>query len=144
MSRSGRIRRFFGEAEFDFCLLIEQVRDLQEITDAGLMVVFERCSLLYVKEIEAVIRLGLIGGGTGREEAHRLVSRHVRDGYFQECSMVAIDIVEATVKGVEDEPLGEPQGAKVKTTARRPYRAGKSGSPTSTEPELPSDSAPVK
>lgn len=136
MSRSGLVTLFFGEAEFDFRLRIGEAVELQEIADAGLMVTLERVAMLAMKEVKAVLRLGLIGGGMDKAGAFKLVERHVRDGYFAEAAQVAIRVIESAVRGPSDEPLGEPR-----REGDAPSRTARSATPNSTASASPPASA---
>lgn len=110
MSRSARVRAFFGDQDYDFALLIDQCVELQETTDCGLFELLARVENLRVKEIKAVIRLGLIGAQMGKEEAYRLTERHVVPGELGACGSIASKIIARAITGAEDEPLGEQKG----------------------------------
>lgn len=110
MSRSAKIRTFFGDRDYEFCLLIGQCVELQEITDCGLAVTLVRLQQFHVRDIKEVLRLGLIGGGMKSEDAFRLVERHVVSGEIGQGADVAYRVVAAAIAGVPDEKLGESKG----------------------------------
>lgn len=153
MSRSARVRRFFGDADHEFQLGIAQCEELQELGDCGLMLTMARLEEIRVGDIKAVLRLGLVGAGSDKEAAFRLVERHVRPGYLAESAEVALKVVSAVIAGVADEPLGEPKGewsetlspearsATASSTGRAPRsasRRGKSGGARSGSSKRPS------
>ena len=107
MSRSALIRRFFGDADHDFALRIGEVEELQEALDCGLIPTLERVTNIDVGATKAVLRLGLVGGGLRKEDAHRLVERHVVPGYLVDVSGLAGAVVRAALIGAGDEPAGE-------------------------------------
>ena len=140
MSRSAKVRAFFGAADYDFALRIGEVEELQETLDCGLMMTLQRVTDIDVSAIRPVLRLGLIGGGLGKEAAFRLVVRHVAPGYLVDVARVAGDVVRAAMLGAEDERLGEPAGE----TAGDPTSPGaSSASPTFTASDKPSGSDPT-
>lgn len=112
MPRNAKVTLFFGEGEFEFALRIAQCVELQEITDAGLMVTLDRLSSLRIKDISHVLRLGLIGAGMQKDEAARLVHRHLVAGEIAACALVAAQVVQAAITGAGDEPLGEAEGSR--------------------------------
>lgn len=61
-----------------------------------------------VKEIAAVIRLGLIGGGMKHGEASKLVAAYVKAKPPEENRPVAYVILQAALFGAPEERLGEP------------------------------------
>lgn len=123
MSRSARVRRFFGDDEHEFRLGIGEAETLDEETGFGLMQLLDRVPLMHVAELRAILRNGLIGGGMKRIDAFALVKRHLVEGYLVEAADVAGAVLVACIRGVEDDPpttgVGEPQGA---TTPRRRSR----------------------
>lgn len=149
MSRSARVTRFFGDRDYDFALEIDQLEELQEITDAGLGDTLERIERLFVKDIKQVLRLGLIGGAgdlkmiNGRpvkDEAYRLVLRHCVSGEMGSCAEVAMAVANRAIAGVKDEPMGEQAGERTEILSPEE----RSGSQPSTEPEPLSDTLPPK
>jgi hypothetical protein len=114
MSRSARVRRFFGDDEYDFRLGIGEAETVDEETGFGLMQLLERLPLMHVAELRSVLRNGLIGGGMKRQEAWALVKRHLVEGYLVEATDVATAVLVACIRGVPDDPpdigVGEPQG----------------------------------
>lgn len=131
MSRSAKIRRFFGEARFDFALNIGECEELQEEFDCGLVPLQRRCAEVGVREIRTVLRLGLVGGGLDKERAAMLIDRHVCPGDLATGSILAVELINAAIVAPEDEPLGEPKG---KRTGGRRSPKESSASPTTTAP----------
>ena len=134
MTRSAKVRAFFGDREHDFALLIGQCVELQELTDCGLGECLSRVEQLRVKEMKEVIRLGLVGAGMDKHEAFRLMERHVVAGELGVCGSLAFQIVAAAITGAEDEPLGESKGDG---TSESPSPAESSDGPSSTAPPPP-------
>ena len=140
MSRSAKVRSFFGDADYDFALRIGEVEELQETLDCGLMMTLQRVTDIDVSAIRPVLRLGLIGGGLAKEDAFRLVQRHIAPGYLVDVARVAGDVVRAAMMGAPDERLGERAGE----TAGDPASPGaSSASPTSTGSDRLSGSDPT-
>lgn len=138
MSRTGRIRRFFGDAEYEFRIRIGEAEELQEAFDCGLMQCMDRVAGLQVGVIKAVLRVGLVGGGMKKEKAARFVDLHLQDGYFLEHGQLAADVLEAAIKGNPDDPVpagepGEGEGPK----ASGPYQTDASDMAFSTETDSP-------
>lgn len=131
--RQAKVTAFFGDAEYLFKLGMDQCIELQDTFDMGLMETLERVTLVAVKDVKAVIRLGLIGGGMKPEGAFALVQRHVREGELVECADLAAKIVRAALSGPKDEDLGEPKGE----TSESLSPAAKSATAISTESPAP-------
>lgn len=130
-SRDATIRLDFGDDEHAFRLRIGELRELQELCDAGPPLVLTRlASHAYkVEDVRETLRLGLIGGGMVTTDAVRLVRRYCDElPAWGENAKLAYMILGAALFGPEDEPLGKPvaaSGRKTKKTA--------SASPRSTE-----------
>lgn len=122
MSRTGRLSRFFGDADHEFRIGIGEAEEIDEKHGCGLLEALERCSMLHVGVIATVLRVGLVGAGMKRQVAAQLVSRHLVDGYFLECSTLAAAVLDAAVRGVADDPPGEPAGETL-TPAPSPMAA---------------------
>jgi hypothetical protein len=131
MSRSAKVRRFFGDSDYDFALRIGECEELEEAFSAGLVPMLSRVSEVRTREIKAVLRLGLIGGGMDKEPAAKLVERHVEPAYLAECSVLASEVLSAVIAGALEEPLGEPKGSET-SDLRSP--TGSFDTPTSTAP----------
>ena len=141
MSRSAKTRAFFGDADYDFALLLGQCVELQELTDHGLGSTLDRIERIYVKDIGHVLRLGLIGGGMPNEAAARLVERHLVSGYFGVGAAIAFKVVASAIAAPEDEPSGEGTG---EPTSGQHSPEENFDMPTSTQPPLPQGSDPAK
>jgi len=142
MSRTALIRVFFGEGDFDFRLAIGQLEELEESRlavlaglglpagEASVQKVLERLGAgsALIGEIKAVLRLGLIGAGMDKQEASRLVGRHVVGGDLQRCCMTAFAVLSAAWIGAANDP---PEGkAAAPAKGERRGRAKASSSPT--------------
>jgi hypothetical protein len=149
MSRSAKVRRFFGDGDHDFALRIGECEELEETFSAGLMPILSRVSEVRTKEIREVLRLALIGGGMEKEPAARLVERHVEPAYLAECSVLASEVLSAVIAGAPEEPLGEPRGSEIQDprsptdsfdTPTSTARAARSVSPRKRSAKVPSGS----
>lgn len=96
--------------EHNFCLTIELMRALQDKCDAGPAWVLARLGSQrwYVDDIISTIRLGLEGGGMSKEDAAKMVRKHVEDRPLTESVLTAQAILMSALYGGEDE---EPDGA---------------------------------
>ena len=108
MSRDASIGPLdWADGKYSFRLAWGQLRELQEICDAGPFVILSRLQghTWLVQDISATIRLGLIGGGTTPEKALMLVDRYVESRPPLENRMLAVGILMAAVIGApEDQP----------------------------------------
>jgi hypothetical protein len=111
MSRTGRISADFAGEQYDFCIRIGELVELQEKCEAGPGMVLMRlmANQWRVEDIPAVIRLGLIGGGMDPVSASRLVRRHVEERTFdwggtEGLGILAVKILAAGLNGAPDEP----------------------------------------
>ena len=91
---TGRIM-FFGDARYAFCLGTRQIEEVERIADAGIGTVFQRliARQFYHRDLLAVIRLALIGGGTAPEAAERRVSVYGEGRPIGELYSLAVDIL---------------------------------------------------
>ena len=101
---------FVGENHFTVALTIGPLQDLEEILDCGVSEIFTKFmqGRWSSKELQHVIRLGLIGGGMDTEAAYDLVNRHVVSGDLLEYVVVATALLQASLAGVKGDPVGEP------------------------------------
>jgi hypothetical protein len=120
MSRTGKVRLFFGDGEHDFRIGVGEAEELDERFSVGLVTVQERVMLVHVATIREVLRIGLTGGGMKPAAAVALVARHVRDGYFLDAAATAAKVIEAAVKGVPEDMPGEPDGEGAATPSPTP------------------------
>lgn len=146
MSRSGEITLDFGDNTYPFRLGYGELEQLQESLDVGpwyLMGLFaslgsfvlnpEAVRGLGVKMPREIIRLGLIGGGMKPVEALRLVRTYVEQRPPDESVGIAYKVLEAALRGAEDEPITESK--KNGTGSLSPTSPeGKSASQPSTAP----------
>jgi hypothetical protein len=110
MSGSALIRRKLGGDEHDFRLGIAQAEELQDITGLGLLDTMERVSTGSIAHIRHVIRLARYGAGVTRESADAFAKAHLVEGQVAAAAGVALDAINALLRGAPDDPLGEPQG----------------------------------
>lgn len=99
--------------EHEFALHIGQLRALQDNTQAGPEQLLRRMASgdWRIDDLVETIRLGLIGGGLPSGEAGPLVMRLFQQHPIIEFKSTAYQILGAALVGVEDDPVGEPQGA---------------------------------
>lgn len=143
MTRSAKVRVFFGDADHDFALLIGQCVELQELTGAGLGVTLTRIETLCVTDIRQVLRLGLIGGGMAKEMAFRHVERHVVAGEIGVCAEIAYKVCAAAIAGAPEEVVGESKGGEESLTSDLRSPTDSSDTPISMEAPPPSESHPL-
>jgi hypothetical protein len=151
MSRTSKVRRFFGDADHDFQLNIGELVELEEDLNAGAGLVRARLTPglqlpfgeARVKDIRTVLRLGLVGGGMPKERAWLMVERHVRGGDLGECALLAYVVVSAALVGSPEEALGERKGRGKRAGSRHSRTAAPAGR-SSTAPAAPSASPPPR
>lgn len=139
MSGSGSINLVFGDAEYNFCLSIKQLQELQDKCDAGPEYIRVRLSTSAwrVEDIRETIRLGLIGGGLPFDKALKLVGYYIDDPDrpLGEHVLTAHEILSAAIYGVpEDEPGKTEAGA---ATTEDSSRDENSDLDSSTPPAAP-------
>lgn len=96
-----------GEHSFD--LRIEHLRALQDLCDAGPQWILERLGSgrWMVDDIVSTIRLGLEGGGVSKEDARKLVKKHVEDRPLTLSVVTARAILMLALYGDPDDQPGE-------------------------------------
>lgn len=122
MSRDGSVSLNFADGTYTFALHWGELRQLQEATDAGPFVIYQRLGSgsWRVEDISSTIRLGLIGGGATPEKALALVRDYVESRPPMETRALALGILGTALMGAPDELPGEqPRRRK----QRRPSRA---------------------
>lgn len=98
--------------EHSFLLTIDLLRALQDKCDAGPAWVLNRLRTgqWMVDDITSTIRLGLEGGGMKKEDARKLVAKHVEDRPLTLSVITAQAILmSALFDTAEDDPVGEAQ-----------------------------------
>ena len=148
MSRTGKIRSFFGDAEHDFFLGGAQLMELEDTLDMGVGAVYALSQpvpnmpfgQVRLRHVRQVIRLALVGGGLDKMTAAQLVERHVAPPDLGDCALLARSICGAAIVGVEEKRPGEPDG---EAAASPSPTAASTGSP-STAPPAPRASRPAK
>ena len=90
---------FFGDLEHTFDLAhSEIVRELEAVTGVGIGALFNRvCETrsFYHADLEAVLRLGLIGGGLPAQPAARLVANYLPLTPLGEAQVIAMAALSA-------------------------------------------------
>jgi hypothetical protein len=141
-SRSTTVKFEWADGEHEFCLPLGQLRDLQKACDAGPRVIFDRLASgrWLVDDIYETIRLGLIGGGMAPLRALGLVNKYVAKRPLIENVGAAMQILEAELVGVPDDPVPKSEaGESVETTTSPSRQAASSPSPESTDGARSSD-----
>lgn len=105
--RSAKITKFFGDGPHDFCMRIGEIEELQELTEVGLLSTLDRITMMFIKDIKEVLRLGLIGGGLDKAKAYQLVTRHVVEAYLIDAASLAGEVVQAALRGAPEDAPGE-------------------------------------
>lgn len=153
MSRSGEITLLWGDEERTFHLGIKEWEKVQEKCDAGPPEIHSRLAPMFaateagltihqiksngylgrwrVHDVREPIYRGLIGGGMEPTAAGKLVRELVDERELIESVCIAYQIVDASIVGAPDEPVGEQKGEG----AANPSPTESSPSPTTTEPE---------
>lgn len=98
MSKTAHVA-FFGDMEHRFDLAQpEIVRELEAVAGAGIGAIVGRvieARTFYRADLEAVIRLGLIGGGLNPQAAARLVAHFLPLMPMAEAQIVAMGVLNA-------------------------------------------------
>jgi hypothetical protein len=133
MSRHGEVKFPWGDGEHAFRLGIGEIRQLQEVCDAGPPVIAQRLrnGLWRVDDIRETLRLGLIGAGLTQDRALGKIMRFVDNRPLQENALSAWIVLNAAIIGAEDEPVGK---ASEDATKAAPSPMERSPSPISTQP----------
>lgn len=119
-----------GEALIPFRLGLAELEDLEDAVDMSVFVLHASLTaeLPFAKQkhCREVVRLGLIGGGMGREVADVRAADLIHEGGPKFCAALALSVLSAglrMVRGDEDDASGETRAA----------RSSDSTSPPSTE-----------
>lgn len=99
--------------EHRFRLGIGELRALQSACDAGPEAILARIMSgdWRIDDLFEPVRLGLIGGGdVTLNDAGPLVTRIIHQHPLLELKPVAQAVIISALVGVEDDPLGEPEG----------------------------------
>lgn len=92
---------FFGDATYTFALTDAMIDEFEKKAGVGIGVVYLRLThnQFNLSDINETIRLGLIGGGTSPEAAHRLVTAYAKDRPLAETLPLALDVLDARWSG---------------------------------------------
>lgn len=136
---------FVGDGEYDLCLKIKQLIELQEKLDVGPHVLATRImsGSWMVEDIIETLRLALIGGGMNPSTAYRIVSQYVCEAYFLDYVPVAGECLFAAIMGVPDEPLEDEAGEESDPLKPHPSTDSSDGANYMSQVE-PLDSHPSK
>lgn len=132
MDGTALLIRPFGGEERAFRLDIDRLRALQEKCDAGPVELIRRVEAgsWRIDDLRETLFQGLVGGGATQLAATVIIRDHFDRqprGYAQFVSL-AYEVLIAGVFGPEDEPLGEPEGAKpTRSRAAKSSSAASSG-----------------
>ena len=112
MSRDGSITLPFADGDKVFRLAWGELIKLQEATDAGPFVVYNRLmtGTWRLGDISNTIRLGLIGGGMEVPKALQFVQSYVESRPPLESLPLAQGILGTALQGAPDEKPGESAG----------------------------------
>lgn len=91
----------FGDDNYEFRLGVEQIRELERKTEAGVYQVFRRIvgGSWFADDVRETIRLGLIGGGTEAVKALRLVRTYVDGKPLADAAPLATRILQSALFG---------------------------------------------
>lgn len=98
-------KAFFGDGEYTFALTDPMLTELERITGSGVGTLFLRLvnSQFHIGDLQAIIRLGLIGGGMDPKQAQELVSAYAVNRPLDQTFPLALDIITARWSGVTTE-----------------------------------------
>lgn len=118
-----------GDGQHIFRLGIGELRELQELCDAGPREIATRLAggRERVNDIFETLRLGLIGGGMTPAKAKSMVKRYGEDRPLQESIPYAQAVILAAIVGASEEPspgkaeAAEPTSFQEENSASPPY-----------------------
>ncbi len=98
--------------EHTFALRIEHLRAMQDKCDAGPAWVLARLGSgqWLVDDVIQPIRLGLEGGGMAKDDARKLVKKHVEDKPLTLSVLTARAVLMSALYGNPDDPVGDDKG----------------------------------
>lgn len=113
MSRCS-IEMDWADGTYSFCLPLAQLEELQSQCEAGPLVIARRLESgeWTHRDIYHPIRLGLIGGGMAPVEALRKTKAYVLERPWLENAPLAIAIMQVTLVGKPEEPVGKSSAAE--------------------------------
>ena len=97
-------KAFFGDRERGFSLTPHLIPELERLTGKGIGAIVEGIRRASFGELVNTVRLGLIGGGTGPEEAQSLVQTYVNAHPLGEVHLLALNILTDLWAGPEEQP----------------------------------------
>lgn len=118
--RAPHIEMSWADGDYRFALLIGELRELQDKTGVGPLVLYRRIASgdWHVDDMREVLRLGLIGGGMGPGKALGLVKRYVEELPLVENVEPALKVLEwALIPPEEDKGEGDDASGKLTAEA---------------------------
>ena len=101
---------FFGDGDHEFALTDTMIAELERLADLGIGALYLRAVNMQFRlaDLIAIIRLGLIGGGTAPERAAQLVDISARNQPIDELYPLALDILDARWGGAAGDETETP------------------------------------
>lgn len=121
---SGKVRRFFGDREHEFCLTLDAIQEIEERTGVGILALLTRLPSrdVRLREIREVIRCGLVHGDMRADPAGawQLMRRYF-DERLQIAAhwLLALEIIQPLLD-TGDDPPPKPQGEAEAAAALAP------------------------
>jgi hypothetical protein len=117
MTADGSKTLQWGDQEYRFRLGIGELRELQELCNAGPFQVYQRLAdgSWRVEDVREPIRLGLIGGGMDATKALGKIGRYFQPAQFLANVLVARAIVLAALFGDADDLAGKATSDQAST-----------------------------
>jgi len=130
-----RIDMEWADGTYPFCLPLAQLEELQSLCDAGPMVIARRLELgdWTHRDVYHTLRLGLIGGGMPPAEALRKTKLYVLERPWLESVPFALAVMQVTLVGKPDEPVGKSPGVGETSAPVAPAESSTSAASTASE-----------
>jgi hypothetical protein len=130
MNRHGAVDLDWGDGTYTFRLGIGEIEEVEEVTDRSMFQLVEALNPVNrtarLKDIRAVIRCGLIGGGMSPVDALAKVRRYLDDRPLTESLTTAFAVAAAAIVRTNGDEAGKSEAGK--PSSNEPT------SPNSTEP----------
>ena len=117
----------WADGDYRFCLPMAQLEELQTLCDAGPLVIADRLEhgRWKTQDVFHTLRLGLIGGGMEVVPALKLCRSYV-EGRWGENVLAAYTVLQRTVWGKPDEPVGKSRVRRARAARRAPTESSTS------------------